>query len=204
MNGHKTGKFEEKLPDRKPDWLRVRMGQGPRFTGMRDLVRRKGLHTVCEEALCPNMGACWEHGRATIMILGDTCTRHCHFCGVQTGHPGACDGKEPGRVADAVKEMGLSDVVITSVTRDDLADGGAGLWRDTIFRIREAVPGITVEVLVPDFKGSAAALDVVAEPHPDVFGHNLETVPEIYLEVRPEADYGRSLELLMRAHEKEP
>ena len=191
---------KQKPRQRKPDWLRVRLGDGPRCGRMRYLVREHRLHTVCEEALCPNMGECWEKGRATLMILGDVCSRSCRFCGVAAGKPGVCDRDEPRRAAEAVKQMGLTNVVITSVTRDDLADGGAGVWAETIHAIHGAVPGISVEALIPDFGGSAQSLDVVLNEAPEVLAHNLETVPRLYSTVRPQADYSRSLQVLRHAH----
>jgi lipoyl synthase len=195
---------EKKEPPvlRKPPWLRVRVGQGPQFAGVRAQVHGQGLHTVCEEALCPNIGTCWKHGHATIMILGDTCTRACRFCAVKTGRSGACDEDEPRRVAEAIRAIGLVNVVITSVTRDDLPDGGARIWAETIRSIRGASPKALIEVLVPDFGGSEESLRIVAEAQPDVFGHNLETVPLLYPQVRPAANYLRSLELLKRVHDR--
>ncbi len=184
---------------RKPDWLRVRAGHGAAFRATARLLRNGGLHSVCEEALCPNRGECWEHGRATLMILGDACSRSCRFCGVATECSGTTDPGEPRRVAEAVREMGLRDVVITSATRDDLPDGGASIWAETIRSIRAAVPGITIEVLVPDFRGEASDVQTVLGAGPDVFGHNLETVPSLYASVRPQADYERSLGVLAQA-----
>jgi len=186
---------------KKPAWLKVRLPSGAAYKKMRDIVRGRQLHTVCEEALCPNLGTCWEHGRATIMILGEACTRNCSFCNVGQSRSGEVDTGEPGRVAEAVKAMDLKDVVVTSVTRDDLEDGGAGIWAETVLAIREAVPGIIVEVLVPDFGGSEQALDKVIATRPDVFGHNMETVRSLYSRVRPEADYERSLHVLRRGNE---
>ncbi len=185
---------------RKPDWLKVRLGTGPGFAAMRQIVNQGGLHTVCQEAMCPNQGACWEHGRATLLILGESCTRGCAFCGVKPSAGGPCDTEEPARVAEAARAMGLKALVITSVTRDDLPDGGAGIWAATVRRVQEAVPGILVEVLVPDFGGSAAALRQVLDTRPAVFGHNLETVPRLYPTVRPGAGYRRSLDVLGAAH----
>jgi len=183
---------------KKPGWLKVRIPSGTAYKKMRSIVRGRQLHTVCEEALCPNLGTCWEHGRATIMILGEACTRNCSFCNVGQSRSGEVDTGEPGRVAEAVKAMDLKDVVVTSVTRDDLEDGGAGIWAETVLAIRAAVPGILVEVLVPDFGGSEQALDTVIATRPDVFGHNLETVRSLYGRVRPEADYERSLGVLRK------
>ncbi len=180
----------------KPAWLRVPVPGGEGYARLQHLVEDRGLHTVCREALCPNMGRCWAHGRATLMILGDRCTRGCRFCNVGTARPGAPDEAEPERVAEAVEEMGLREVVITSVTRDDLPDGGAAVWARVLQAIRARCPDVLVEVLVPDFGGSAAACRLVLAERPAVWGHNLETVPSLYAEVRPEADYGRSLEVL--------
>jgi lipoic acid synthetase len=185
----------------KPDWLKVKIGSGPTYSRVRNIVEKNSLHTVCQEALCPNMGACWENGRATLMILGNNCTRSCSFCNVASATPSACDADEPQRVADAVKEMDLREIVITSVTRDDLADGGADIWTRTINSIRSATPGIIVEVLIPDFKGSETNLNTVMTTKPEVFGHNLETVAALYPRVRPGADYARSLGVLQRAHD---
>ncbi|OVE76830.1 hypothetical protein BVX97_00395 [bacterium E08(2017)] len=186
-------------PLKKPDWLRGRIGSGSNCNRMTSLVREKGLHTVCDEALCPNKGECWEQGRATIMILGGVCSRKCRFCNVQEGAPSGCDMEEPARVAEAVKEMGLDEVVITSVTRDDLPDQGAFIWAETIRRIKEAVPGILVEVLIPDFGGDKDHLQTVLDAGPDVLGHNLETVRRLYGSPRPQANSWQSLELLRRA-----
>ncbi|MCK5849280.1 MAG: lipoyl synthase [Kiritimatiellae bacterium] len=186
---------------RKPDWLRVRLGHGGDYARLRGIIESNNLRTVCSDALCPNRGECWENGRATLMILGEVCSRHCTFCNVSDGVTGVVDTDEPVRVAAAVKEMGLDEVVITSVTRDDLEDGGALIWAETITRIREAVPGIMLEVLIPDFAGNEAALDVVLRVSPDVLGHNLETIQSLYSKVRPEADYHRSLDVLAHAHQ---
>lgn len=185
----------------KPPWLKVRIGAGTEYKRLRSLLKGQGLHTVCEEALCPNMGRCWDKGRATVMILGDTCTRSCRFCGVASHAPHVPDITEPKRVAEAIKNMGLKDVVITSVTRDDLPDGGAAIWAETIKRVAEAVPGIGIEVLIPDFNGDEAALDMVIDSMPAVLGHNLETVPRLYPAVRPQADYQQSLQVLKYGHD---
>lgn len=185
----------------KPPWLRVRLGQGAGQARLRRIIDANGLHTVCSEALCPNIGECWESGRATVMILGRECSRNCRFCSVSPERPVPPDPEEPARVARAVAEMGLKDVVITSVTRDDLADGGASIWAETIMLIRETAPGTVVEALVPDFNGSSEALAGVLDAGPDILGHNVETVPALYAAARPEADYGRSVGLLARAHE---
>lgn len=186
----------------KPDWIRVRIPCGANSGKLRDLVETQGLHTVCSEALCPNLGKCWEHGRATLMILGDECTRQCRFCGVRFGRSGKADLEEPGRVAEAVRQMGLNDVVITSVTRDDLPDGGASVWAETVRTIHEVCPEVLVEVLVPDFAGNEPAIATVLDAAPEVWGHNLETVPSLYSRVRANADYDRSLHVLSLAHER--
>ena len=186
---------------RKPDWIRVRAGGGAEFVKTRERIRSLKLNTVCESAQCPNIGKCWSNGRATIMILGEQCTRGCRFCGVFSKCPDAVDLDEPRRVADAVKAAGLDEVVVTSVTRDDLEDGGSAIWAETIERIKDSLEGVSVEVLIPDFCGSSSSLQRIIDAAPDVLGHNLETVPRLYPAVRPEAEYARSLELLKRASE---
>ena len=192
----------EDRPARKPPWLKRRIPAGTAYRKIPDLLRRGGLHTVCEEALCPNQGECFSRGTATFLILGDRCSRDCRFCSVAHGPSGPPDPEEPVRVAEAVREMGLQYVVITSVTRDDLADGGAGLFARTIREIRERTPETHVEVLVPDFQGDADALHEVLGARPDVLNHNLETVPRLYPRVRPGARYDRSLAVLQRARER--
>jgi lipoic acid synthetase len=189
---------------RKPEWIRVRAPGGREYAGTESVVREHGLHTVCEEAGCPNIGECWTHRHATMMILGDTCTRACAFCNVKTGLPSGLDLGEPARVAEAVSRLGLRHVVVTSVDRDDLADGGAKQFADTINAIRAASAETTVEVLTPDFRGKAGALEIVMAARPDVFNHNLETVPRLYLSIRPGARYFHSLRLLERAKELVP
>ncbi len=186
---------------RKPDWIRVKAPVSRGYAETRSIVRGHGLHTVCEEAGCPNIGECWTNRHATMMIMGDTCTRACAFCNVKTGLPGALDSEEPMNVGRAVAKLGLKHVVITSVDRDDLPDGGAEHFAQTIRAIREASPGTTVEVLTPDFLRKDGALEVVMDARPDVFNHNLETVPRLYLTVRPGARYYASLRLLERAKE---
>ncbi|MBU0508650.1 lipoyl synthase [bacterium] len=183
----------------KPDWLKVRLGQNKQFHGTRKLVHDRRLHTVCEEAACPNMGECWSRGTATILIMGDTCTRSCGFCNVKTGRPLPLDSEEPRRVAEAIREMGLHYAVITSVDRDELPDAGAAHFAQTIRAVRELNPDCRVEVLIPDFKGMEVSLRVVCEARPAVLAHNLETVARLYLQVRPQAKYWRSLQLLGRA-----
>ena len=187
----------------KPAWIRVRLPSGPAYEAVRDLKHRKQLHTVCESALCPNIGECWQMGHATFMILGDGCTRNCRFCAVGD-QPEPPDPNEPRRVAEAVCRMGLKHAVITSVTRDDLPDGGAGLFAATIAAIRHISSETTVEVLIPDFQGSRAALDIVMAAGPDILGHNVETVPKLYLRARPKADYQQSLTLLKTVKATDP
>ncbi len=189
----------EVLPGRKPPWLRVRAPGGPNYMRLKALMREQNLHTVCEEARCPNIGECWEDRTATFMILGNVCTRRCGFCAVSHGRPVWEDWGEPDRVGRTVALMGLAHVVVTSVNRDDLADGGAAIFARTIRAIRREAPRCRVEVLIPDFQGSAGALETVLEARPDVLNHNVETVPRLYREVRPGARYERSLELFDRA-----
>jgi lipoic acid synthetase len=189
---------------RKPDWIRVKAPAGREFQETRGIVREFGLHTVCEEAGCPNIGECWTHRHATMMIMGDTCTRACAFCNVRTGLPGALDPDEPENVARAVAKLGLRHVVITSVDRDDLADGGAGHFAHVIRAIRSVNPETTIEVLTPDFLRKQGAAETVMNAQPDVFNHNLETVPRLYLSIRPGARYYASLRLLERAKEIVP
>ncbi|MGA7344205.1 MAG: lipoyl synthase [Pseudolabrys sp.] len=188
----------------KPDWIRVKAPVSPGYFATQKLMRENGLHTVCEEAGCPNIGECWEKKHATFMIMGDTCTRACAFCNVKTGLPGALDPNEPARVADATAKLGLAHIVVTSVDRDDLADGGAGHFAETIRAIRARCPQTTIEVLTPDFLRKDGALEAVVEARPDVFNHNLETVPSLYLTVRPGARYIHSLRLLQRVKELDP
>ncbi|MGB8511783.1 MAG: lipoyl synthase [Pseudolabrys sp.] len=188
----------------KPDWIRVKAPVSPGYFATQKLMRENGLHTVCEEAGCPNIGECWEKNHATFMIMGDTCTRACAFCNVKTGLPGALDPNEPARVADATAKLGLAHIVVTSVDRDDLADGGAGHFAETIRAIRARCPQTTIEVLTPDFLRKDGALEAVVEARPDVFNHNLETVPSLYLTVRPGARYFHSLRLLQRVKELDP
>jgi lipoic acid synthetase len=211
IDHRRTARHPEKVrrPDnpiqRKPAWIRVKAPTHPVYVETRNLLRGKKLVTVCEEAACPNIGECWSQRHATVMIMGDTCTRACAFCNVATGIPGPLDATEPERVAEAVAAMGLRHVVITSVDRDDLDDGGAAHFAAVIRAIREAAPGTTVEVLTPDFlrKGDGAIATVV-EARPDVFNHNLETVPRLYPSIRPGARYFVSLRLLSRVKEMDP
>ena len=190
---------------RKPDWIRVKAPTSEGYRRTRDTVRENRLVTVCEEAGCPNVGECWSQGHATMMIMGEVCTRGCSFCNVATGRPDALDAFEPGRVAHAVATLGLSHVVVTSVDRDDLADGGAEHFAQTIRAVRHRAPGTTIEVLTPDFlRCGPGALETVVEARPDVFNHNLETVPGLYPAVRPGARYFHSLRLLQRVKELDP
>src|SRR3954467_1870003 len=189
---------------RKPDWIRVRAPNSPEYAETKRLMRQYGLTTVCEEAACPNIGECWKHKRATFMIMGDTCTRACAFCNVATGKPGALNPHEPANIAEAVGKLGLGHVVVTSVDRDDLADGGAGHFAAVIEAIRARSPATTIEVLTPDFLRKDGALEAVVDARPDVFNHNLETVPSKYLTVRPGARYFHSIRLLQRVKELDP
>src|SRR6188474_2241122 len=189
---------------RKPDWIRVKAPVSRGYHETQKIVRANGLHTVCEEAGCPNIGECWDKKHATFMIMGDTCTRACAFCNVKTGLPGALDAGEPEHVAEATAKLGLAHIVVTSVDRDDLADGGADHFAQTIRAIRAHCPTTTIEVLTPDFLRKEGALEVVIEARPDVFNHNLETVPSKYVTVRPGARYFASLRLLQRAKELDP
>jgi lipoyl synthase len=189
---------------RKPDWLRVKAPMSREYQETRDLMRRLNLHTVCEEAACPNIGECWKQKHATVMILGSVCTRACAFCNVATGLPGPLDANEPRNVAAAVAELGLAHVVITSVDRDDLADGGAEHFAQTIRAIRAATPATTIEVLTPDFLRKDGAVATVVAAGPDIYNHNLETVPALYLKIRPGARYFTSLRLLQQVKELNP
>jgi lipoic acid synthetase len=190
---------------KKPEWLRVRAPGSAGYAATRAVVKAHGLVTVCEEAACPNIGECWSKNHATMMIMGEVCTRACAFCNVTTGKPEALDATEPARVADAVAKMGLAHVVITSVDRDDLADGGAAHFAAVVRAIREAAPDTTVEILTPDFlRKPVSAAETVIDARPDVFNHNLETVPRLYLSIRPGARYYHSLRLLERVKERDP
>jgi lipoyl synthase len=209
--GNATGpRHPEKVnrPDqpslRKPDWIRVKAPVSAGYIETRNIVRANALHTVCEEAGCPNIGECWEKKHATFMIMGDTCTRACAFCNVKTGLPGALDPAEPGHVAEATFKLGLAHIVITSVDRDDLDDGGAAHFAAVIRAIRARCPQTTIEVLTPDFLRKAGAAETVLAARPDVFNHNLETVPSKYLTVRPGARYFASIRLLQRVKEIDP
>ena len=201
INKHQL-KFKEEVEreigdlGRRPDWLKVRLPSGKNYSDVLKLMRTSQLHTVCEEAHCPNLAECWNHRTATFMILGEICTRTCGFCNVKSGMPRKVDWNEPLRVAESVKELGLRHAVITSVDRDDLPDGGASIYSETVRLIRELNPTCTVEILIPDFKGDVSAFEKIMENPPDILNHNLETVERLYHAVRPQAKYKRSLELL--------
>ncbi len=187
---------------RRPDWLRVKLPSGEKFKEVLDTINEHKLNTVCSEARCPNMGECWGAGTATFMLLGDVCTRSCAFCAIKTGRPPAeLDWEEPLRVADAARKMGLKHVVLTSINRDDRKDGGAPIFAATHTELRHVIPGVTIESLIPDFKGDWETLQIVLDTPPDVLSHNLETVPALYRRVRPQAKYQRSLDLLLRTKE---
>ena len=189
---------------RKPPWLKVKAPGGPNYVALKHMMRDLKLHTVCEEAHCPNIGECWEHKAATFMILGDVCTRNCAYCAVAHGTPTPLDAGEPQRLADAVAQMDLKHVVITSVDRDDLPNGGAEIFAECIAEIRRRLPATSIEVLIPDFKGNADALRIVVDARPDILNHNLETIARLYRIARPGGRYPRALELLERAKEWNP
>ncbi|HRS01787.1 MAG TPA: lipoyl synthase [Bacteroidota bacterium] len=182
---------------KRPEWLRVKAPVGNNYDFLQEMMHRQKLNTVCEEADCPNIAECWGHRTATFMILGDTCTRSCGFCAVKVGRPNELDLQEPRRVADAVRELNLRHVVITSVDRDDLTDGGATIFSGTVKEIRKIMPDTTIEILIPDFKGDEESFEIIIQNPPDILNHNLETVPRLYPYVRPQAKYERSLELLL-------
>lgn len=185
-----------KEPGKRPAWLKVKLPSGENYNNVRTLMRKQNLNTVCEEARCPNIAECWNHRTATFMILGDTCTRSCGFCNINVGIPNELDLGEPRRVADSVKELRLRHVVITSVNRDELKDGGSTIFNMTINLIRREMPGTTIEILIPDFKGDEEAFNIIMQNPPDILNHNLETVPRLYHVVRPQAKYQRSLDLI--------
>ena len=194
----------EPLPERKPSWLKVRAPGGSNYIRLQGLLRELNLHTVCEEAHCPNVGECWEHGTATFMILGDVCTRNCPYCAVAHGRPPVYDPEEPYRVADAVARLELRHAVITSVDRDDLPDFGSGIFAQTVLSIRERLPDCSVEVLVPDFQGNEAAIETVLAARPTIYNHNTETVPRLYKRARPGGRYPRVLDLFRFAKRVAP
>ena len=194
----------EPLPARKPSWLKVKAPGGPNYLRLKHLMRELDLHSVCEEAHCPNVGECWEHGTATFMILGDVCTRNCAYCAVAHGRPPKYDIAEPYRVAQAIAEMGLQHAVITSVDRDDLPDFGAWVFAETIRQIHERIPGCSVEVLVPDFQGKEDSIRTVLEAQPEIYNHNTETVPRLYKKARPGGRYARVMEIFRYAKRAAP
>jgi lipoyl synthase len=194
----------EPLPDRKPSWLKVRAPGGGNYVRLKQLMRELDLHSVCEEAHCPNVGECWEHGTATFMILGDVCTRNCAYCAVAHGRPPSYDISEPERVGRAIAEMNLKHAVITSVDRDDLPDFGAYIFAETIRQIHQQVPGCSVEVLVPDFQGNESSIRAVLEARPEIYNHNTETVPRLYKKARPGGRYPRVLEIFRFVKEAAP
>ncbi len=191
--------LESELPKRKPEWLRVRIPAGGTYNNVRKLMRGQRLHTVCEEAKCPNIWECWSRGTATFLLMGDTCTRSCGFCHIKTGRPQTLDEDEPRRVAESVLTLGLNHCVLTSVNRDELKNGGAHIFANTIREIRKRLPNCTVEVLIPDFKGDMAALQEVMDARPEILNHNTETIPRLYRTVRPQANYERTLRVLSQA-----
>jgi lipoic acid synthetase len=194
----------EPLPERKPPWLKVKAPGGTNYVRLKSLLRDLQLHTVCEEAHCPNVGECWEHGTATFMILGDVCTRNCAYCAVAHGRPPTYDTAEPGRVASAVAQLGLQHAVITSVDRDDLPDFGASIFAETVRQIHAQLPGCSVEVLVPDFQGSEPSIRAVLEAGPQIYNHNTETVPRLYKRARPGGRYMRVLDIFKLAKRLAP
>ncbi len=195
----RNGQQAPNTPQRRPPWLRVRAPTGENYRWLKHLMRAKELHTVCEEAHCPNMGECWGNRTATFLILGDTCTRNCRFCNVHTGRPAALDPEEPNNVAQAARAMGLKHAVVTSVDRDDLPGGGASVFAEVIRAIRALQPGCTVEVLIPDFRAQIEPLKVVIDERPDILGHNVETVPSLFRKVQPQCRYDWSLAVLRNA-----
>jgi lipoic acid synthetase len=196
--------LDDKLPKRKPDWLKVRLPASNGYRRLKKLMHEKNLHTVCEEAMCPNIGECWHRGTATFLLMGDICTRSCGFCHIKTGRPSALDEDEPRRVAESVVAMNLNHCVLTSVNRDELPNGGAHIFANTIREIRKRLSNCTIEVLIPDFKGDRAALKEVMDARPEILNHNTETVPRLYRTVRPQANYQQTLELLANAKTMDP
>ncbi len=201
INQHQKAYKEQKEKERgelgkRPEWLKVRLGQGKNFSDVRRLMRDKKLNTVCEEARCPNIGECWDRRTSTFMILGDTCTRSCGFCNIKVGMPNELDLDEPRRVAESVEILQLRHVVITSVNRDELKDGGASIFAETIRQIRQSTPGCTIETLIPDFKGEEYAFNILMQNPPDILNHNIETIERLYHAVRPQAKFERSLDVI--------
>jgi lipoyl synthase len=195
---------DPKHPRRRPPWIKVKAPSGENYDRVQSLMRSKTLHTVCEEAQCPNIGECWGSGTATFLMMGDTCTRSCGFCDIKTGRPNPLDWAEPNRVAESVRAMGLRHVVITSVNRDERADGGAPIFAMVIKRIRQLQPGCSIEVLIPDFKGSTAALKIVMDAQPEILNHNVETVPRLFRKVQPQDNYAWALATLENAKAMDP
>jgi lipoic acid synthetase len=195
---------ETERPKRKPEWLKVRMPAGGGYSHLKELMRQQGLNTVCEEAMCPNIGECWNRGTATFLLMGDICTRSCGFCHIKTGRPQLLDEDEPRRVAETVQTMNLNHCVLTSVNRDELPNGGAHIFANTIREIRRRLPTCTIEVLIPDFKGNLAALQEVMDARPEILNHNTETVPRLYRTVRPQANYQQTLKVLANAKVLDP
>jgi lipoic acid synthetase len=193
--------LDSELPKRKPEWLKVRLPSGENYTRVKKLMRSQGLHTVCEAAMCPNLGECWGRGTATFLLMGDICTRSCGFCHIKTGRPTTLDEDEPRRVAESVHALNLSHCVLTSVNRDELPNGGAHIFANTIREIRKRLPNCSIEVLIPDFKGDRSALIEVMDARPEILNHNTETVPRLYRTVRPQANYRQTLRLLSQAKE---
>ncbi len=198
------GQDQSARPMRRPPWIKVRAPSGETYERVRDMMRSKTLHTVCEEAKCPNIGECWGHGTATFLMMGDTCTRSCGFCDIKTGRPSPLDWQEPIRIADAVRSMNLKHVVITSVNRDERPDGGAPIFAMVIRRIRKVQPGCSVEVLIPDFKGNRDALKIVMDAQPEILNHNVETVPRLFRKVQPQDHYEWAMTTLRNAKELDP
>lgn len=198
------GQRTESRPRRRPEWIKVRAPSGETYEMVRGLMRGKQLHTVCEEAMCPNIGECWGSGTATFLMLGDTCTRSCRFCDIKTGRPAPLDWQEPNRVAESVRAMNLRHVVITSVNRDERPDGGAPIFAMVIQRIREVQPGCSIEVLIPDFKGNRDALRIVMDAQPEILNHNVETVPRLFRQVQPQDRYEWAESTLRNAKELDP
>ncbi len=196
--------IEPKKREPKPSWLKVKLPAGSNYHRLKNLMQSQGLHTVCEEARCPNIGECWGRGTATFLLMGDTCTRSCGFCHIKTGRPATLDEEEPRRVAEAVLAMKLNHCVLTSVNRDELPDGGAHIFANTIYEIRQRLPHCSIEVLIPDFKGNREALATVMQAKPAILNHNTETVPRLYRTVRPQANYQQSLHVLSGAKEIDP
>jgi len=194
-----SSKRPPERPRRLPAWFKVQIRQGPDYQDIRRIMTAQGLHTICEEARCPNVWECWNNRTATFLILGDICTRSCHYCAVTTGRPSGVDHEEPARVADAVRSLQLRHAVITSVNRDELPDGGAGVFAETIRQIRHHIPACSIEVLIPDFQGNTSALALVMAERPDILNHNIETVPRLFPVIRPQGKYHRSMHLLKQA-----